>query len=204
MALAFDGHLLDTERRELRRGAALVKLEPQAFDLLAYLVHHRGRVLGKDELIEAIWCGRLVSDSSLTTRINAVRRAVGDNGTDQRLIRTLRRKGFRFVGEVTEAPATPPSQLPSGEKARSANSVFADRASVVVFPFTAIGNDLEGRWFAEGLFEDVVAALSRFRWLCVLAPISCLASRDGALDARALVRDLAVRYVVRGAVRRQS
>jgi TolB-like protein len=204
MALAFDGHLLDTERRELQRGAALVKLEPQAFDLLAYLVHHRGRVVGKDELIEAIWCGRLVSDSALTTRINAVRRAVGDNGTDQRLIRTLRRKGFRFVGEVTEAPATPPSQLPSGEKARSANSVFADRASVVVFPFTAIGDDLEGRWFAEGLFEDVVAALSRFRWLCVLAPISCLAGRDGALDARALVRDLAVRYVVRGAVRRQN
>jgi DNA-binding winged helix-turn-helix (wHTH) protein len=81
MTLTFDGHVLDVERRELRRGAVLVKLEPQVFDLLTYLVQHRDRVIGKDELIQAVWGSRIVSDAALTTRINAVRRAVSDNGS---------------------------------------------------------------------------------------------------------------------------
>jgi DNA-binding winged helix-turn-helix (wHTH) protein len=75
MTLTFDGHVLDVGRRELRRGAVLFKLEPQVFDLLTYLVRHRDRVIGKDELIETVWCGRIVSDAAVTTRINAVRRA---------------------------------------------------------------------------------------------------------------------------------
>ena len=112
MTLTFDGHVLDVERRELRRGAVLVKLEPQVFDLLTYLVQHRDRVIGKDELIQAVWGGRIVSDAALTTRINAVRRAVSDNGIEQRLIRTLRRKGFRFIGEVSEAAGLQQSSEP--------------------------------------------------------------------------------------------
>src|SRR6185437_77492 len=101
---AFDGYVLDLDRRELRQGSALIELEPQVFDVLAYLVRHRDRVVGKDELLQEIWCGRIVSDSALTTRINAVRRAVGDTGKAQRLIRTHPRKGIRFVGDVTEPP----------------------------------------------------------------------------------------------------
>ena len=207
MVLAFDGHLLDIERRELRRGTVLIKLEPQVFDLLAYLVHHRGRVVGKDELIQAIWRGRSVSDSAVTTRINAARQAVGDNGFDQRLIRTLRRKGFRFVGEVSEASTmreAPQSEVLPGEKAGVSAPAFADRASIAVVPFAAVGDDFEVRCFADGLVEDVVIALSRFHWLCVLAPMPPYAGRDWELDARALGRDLAVRYVVQAAVRRDG
>ncbi len=103
-ALAFGDYRLDIERRELRRGGEIVDLEPKAFDLLAYLVRHRDRVVSKDDLLQEVWGGRIVSEAALTTRINAVRRAVGDDGTAQRLVRTFTRKGIRFIGEVTELP----------------------------------------------------------------------------------------------------
>jgi DNA-binding winged helix-turn-helix (wHTH) protein len=100
---AFGDCRLDLERRELWRGAALIDLEPQVFDLLAYLVHHRERVVSKDDLIATVWSGRIVSDSAVTTRINAVRRALGDDGASQRWVRTFARRGVRFVGEITES-----------------------------------------------------------------------------------------------------
>jgi DNA-binding winged helix-turn-helix (wHTH) protein/pimeloyl-ACP methyl ester carboxylesterase len=99
----FENHLLDVDRRELRRGAELIEVEPQVFDLLLYLVQNRDRVVSKDDLIAAVWGGRIVSDSTLTSRINAVRKAVADNGEEQRLIRTIARKGIRFVATVDES-----------------------------------------------------------------------------------------------------
>src|SRR5262245_14728546 len=100
----FDKYALDPDRRELRCGATAVPMEPQAFDLLVHLVRHREHVVSRDELIEQIWGGRIVSESALSTRINAVRNAIGDNGSEQRLIKTLPRKGVRFVGDVREGP----------------------------------------------------------------------------------------------------
>ena len=98
----FENFALDTGRRELRHGAELRPVEPQVFDLLAYLIKNRDRVASKDDLIASIWGGRAVSDSTLTTRLNAARRAIGDRGSEQRLIKTLPRKGVRFVGAVRE------------------------------------------------------------------------------------------------------
>jgi DNA-binding winged helix-turn-helix (wHTH) protein len=89
----FAGHTLDTDRRELSRGPEQIAVEPQVFDLLTYLVENRDRVVTKDDLIASVWDGRIVSDSTLTSRINAARKAVGDSGVDQRLIRTVARKG---------------------------------------------------------------------------------------------------------------
>ena len=103
MQFLFENHVLDAERRELRRGSELVALEPQVFDLLIYLIENRDRVVSKDDMIAAVWGGRIVSESTLTSRINAARKAVGDSGDEQRLIRTSARKGIRFVGAVTEA-----------------------------------------------------------------------------------------------------
>ena len=118
MQFLFDDHVLDTERRELHRGSTPIPIEPQVFDVLIHLVENRDRVVSKDDLIAAVWGGRIVSESTLTSRINAARTAVGDTGAEQRLIRTINRRGFRFVGDVrvqsSEALA-PPVDLPKTE-----------------------------------------------------------------------------------------
>ncbi len=106
MIYLFEDYSLDAERRELRRASGVVSVEPQVFDLLEHLIRHRDRVVDKDELIAEVWRGRIVSDSTLSSRITAVRQAVRDSGAEQRLIRTLSRKGFRFVGPV-RAPRRP-------------------------------------------------------------------------------------------------
>src|SRR5712671_5802643 len=98
----FDNHILVTDRRELRRGADLVAMQPEVFDLLVHLFKHRDRVVSRDDLIALVWGGRIVSDSTLDSRINAARNAIGDSGRDQRLIRTIPRKGLRFIGAVEE------------------------------------------------------------------------------------------------------
>ena len=100
MQFVFADHTLDVDRRELCRGSERIAVEPQVFDLLTYLVQNRDSVVSKDDLIASVWGGRIVSDSTLTSRINAARKAVGDSGEDQKLIRTIARKGIRFVGDV--------------------------------------------------------------------------------------------------------
>ena len=110
MTLVFADCEIDCDRRELRRTGRSTHLEPQVFDLLVHLARHRDRVVSKEELIRAVWDGRSISDDTLTSRVGAARRAIGDTGADQRLIRTVTRRGFRFVGEVREernASSTP-------------------------------------------------------------------------------------------------
>jgi DNA-binding winged helix-turn-helix (wHTH) protein/pimeloyl-ACP methyl ester carboxylesterase len=106
--LQFGAFSIDVDRRELRRASELVEIEPQVFDLLVYLIRNRQRVVSKDDLLESVWGGRIVSESALTSRINAARRAVGDSGAEQSLIKTIARKGFRFVGEVEESESPAP------------------------------------------------------------------------------------------------
>ena len=103
----FANHVLDPERRELWHGSRPVAIEPQVFDLLVHLLENRDRVVSKDDLIASVWGGRIVSDSTLTTRFNAARRAVGDSGEKQKLIRTIPRKGLRFVGTIADPQAAP-------------------------------------------------------------------------------------------------
>jgi DNA-binding winged helix-turn-helix (wHTH) protein len=120
----FGDHVLDTDRREFRRGTELIALEPQVFDLLVFLMRNRDRVVSKDELIHSIWDGRIVSDSTLTTRLNAARRAVNDSGAEQRVIRTVQRKGVRFVGEVREdRELAPLSEVPPSARSFPASRV---------------------------------------------------------------------------------
>ena len=104
MLYSFEAYALDTDRRELKRGAEPIALEPQVFDLLVFLIENRERVVSKDDLITSVWQGRVVSDSTLTSRINAARKAVGDSGEKQSLIRTIARKGIRFVGTLSGEP----------------------------------------------------------------------------------------------------
>ena len=102
MQYGFEDYVLDPERRELTRGSEAIAVGPQVFDLLLYLVQNREHVVSKDELLDGVWGGRIVSESTLTSHINAARKAIGDSGQEQRLIRTIARKGFRFVGDVRE------------------------------------------------------------------------------------------------------
>ena len=136
MAFVFEDFVLDGERRELRRGGGLVAVEPKVFDLLVHLVANRERVVSKDDLIAAVWKGRIVSESAITTAINAARTVLGDSGETQRLIKTLPRKGFRFVGEVQEGSGTDAPAVAQPKEAGGPNSGLASNASLAVLPFT--------------------------------------------------------------------
>jgi adenylate cyclase len=188
----FETYALDTDRRELRRGAQVVPVEPQVFDLLAFLVRNHERVVSKDDVLGAVWNGRAVSESVLTTRINAARTALGDSGDTQRLIRTLRGRGFRFVGEVREAADAPgPATV----------LVPPDRPSIAVLPFDNMSGDAAQEYFADGMVEDIITLLSRSRSLFVIARNSSFTYKGRAVDVKQVARELGVRYVLEGSVR---
>ena len=203
MRYLFENCVLDTDRRELRRGADAVRVAPQVFDLLEFLIRNRERVVGKDDLIAAIWDGRIVSDAALTTRINVARAAVGDSGEAQRLIKTFPRKGVRFVGTVQEEheAANASSAGTPAEEPRPALAL-PDKPSVAVLAFTNLSGDPEQEYFADGIVGDIITELSRFGELFVIARNSSFQYKGRAVDVRQVGRELGVRYVLEGSVRR--
>jgi TolB-like protein len=200
----FGSFTLDAARRELRRDGADIAVEPQVFDLLRVLIEHRDRVVSRDDLLEAVWNGRIVSEATLGSRINAARTALGDTGIEQRWIRTLPRKGVRFVGTVQEAapvpPPEPPPPAPSmpGLAWRSGTRLPA----VAVLPFTNMSADPEQDYFADGMTDEIITALSRISGLFVIARNSTFTYRGAAIDVRRVGQELGVGYVVEGSVRR--
>src|SRR4051812_20288146 len=210
MQLFFGDQMLDTERRELCRGADHVPMEPQVFDLLVYLVQHRERVVSKDDLISAIWDGRIVSESTLTSRINAARKAIGDSGRDQKFIRTISRRGFRFVGALRSqqpgAPAVHPiASLPHDRSEEShAGLLPLDRPAVAVLPFTNMSGEPEQEYFSEGISDDIITALSKLRWFYVIARNSSFVYKGKAVHLKQIAEELGVDYVVEGSVRKDG
>jgi TolB-like protein/DNA-binding winged helix-turn-helix (wHTH) protein len=224
MQFAFGDFVLDDERRELRRGSEQVALEPQVFDVLLYLVQNRNRVVTKDDLIASVWRGRIVSESTLTSRINAARTAVGDSGGRQAVIKTYARKGFRFVGEArpsgqdadrsgpleqggpapglagadTDAGAHEPSRPTDTPVSAS----WGGRPSVAVMPFNNLSGDPEQDYFSDGITEDIIVALSKHRSLAVTARNSSFAFKGATDDARRVGLILGAEYVVEGTVRK--
>ena len=201
MRYLFEEYAFDTDRRELHRGADVVSVAPQVFDLLDYLIRNRERVVSKGDLINAVWNGRSVSDAALTTRLNVARSAIGDSGEEQRLIKTLPRKGFRFVGQVREsreAAGPNPGDVPEGALA------VPDKPSIAVLPFENMSGDPEQEYFADGMVEEIITALSRFKGLFVIARNSSFAFKAKAVDVKEVGRRLGVRYVLEGAVRKAS
>lgn len=186
MRYLFEQYAFDTDRRELYRGAQLVSVAPQVFDLLAYLIRNRERVVSKDDLINNIWNGRAVSDAALTTRLNVARSVIRDSGEEQRLIKTLQRKGFRFVGAVQEMQG--PADAP--------------RLSIVVLPFANIGGDPEQDYFVDGVTESLTTDLSRISGSFVIAHNTAFTFKGKTVDVRQVGRELNVRYVLEGSVQR--
>jgi TolB-like protein/Flp pilus assembly protein TadD len=214
MHFVFGDHVLDPARRELRRGAELIEVEPQVFDLLLHLIRNRDRVVSKDDLLDTIWQGRIVADSTISSRIAAARRAVGDSADRPLLIRTIARRGIRFVGEVREdrssGGAGAPQQSPHVERDTVALASpgppppLPDKPSIAVLPFTNMSGDPEQEYFSDGITEDIITALSRLRWFFVIARNSTFVYKGQAVDVRSVGRDLGVRYVLEGSVRKSG
>jgi TolB-like protein len=199
----FEEYAFDTDRRELHRGADVVSVTPQVFDLLDYLIRNRERVVSKDDLIDAVWNGRSVSDAALTTRLNVARSAIGDSGKEQRFIKTLPRKGFRFVVAVREArvPASAATAARPIEPRKPTLSL-PDKPSIAVLPFQNLSTDPEHEYFADGVVEDITMALSLLRWLFVIARNSSFTYKGRPVDVKQVGRELGVRYVLEGSVRK--
>jgi TolB-like protein len=199
----FEDYALDTDRRELRRGADVVPTTPQVFDLLDYLIRNRERVVSKEELINTVWNGRIVSDAALTTRLNAARSAIADTG-EQRLIKTLPRKGLRFVGTVQEVqrPAIAPvsSAAQNGDTAQ--RPLSPPRLSIVVLPFANLSGDPEQDYFVDGVTESLTTDLSRISGSFVIGRHTAFAYKGKAIDLKQIGRELNVRYVLEGSVQR--
>jgi TolB-like protein len=196
--------MLDTDRRELHRGPMPVAVEPQVFDLLTYLVQNRDHVVSKADLIAAVWGGRIVSESTLTSRINAVRKAIGDSGEQQKLIRTLIHKGFRFVADVrvrSGEDVRPPVDLPEAEPPHPPLPL-PDEPAIAVLPFANRSADPKHRYFADGISEDIVTALSKLRWFFVVAHNSSIAYKGKSIPMRQIAEELGVDYLVEGSVRK--
>jgi TolB-like protein len=191
MIYRFADCVLDEERRELLRAGHVVPLEPQVFDLLVLFARRPDSIVARSELIEAVWDGRFVSDATIDSRIAAARRAIGDNGAEQALIRTVPRRGFRFIATVkVEQPADPCLQPP-----------LPDLPSIVVLPFENRSPNPRLETVADILVEDVTALLARQGGLFVICNRSAMLYRDRAVDLRTVGRELGVRYVVTGSVR---
>src|SRR6266850_4034114 len=204
----FGDCVLDPGRRELARGSQVIAVGPQVFDLLIYLVRNRERVVSKDDVLDAVWSGRIVSESTLTSHINAVRKAIGDSGEGQRLIRTVARKGFRFVGDVSEVQSSDGGSLktePAGSnEAPAPGLALPDKPSIAALAFHNLSGDPEQDYFADGVVEDIITALSRIRWLFVIARNSSFTYKGKTVDEKQVGRELGVRYVVEGSVRQSQ
>jgi TolB-like protein len=194
----FGDYRLDTERRELHHGATPVAVEPQVFDVLVHLVENRNRVVAKDDLIATVWGGRIVSDSTLISRINAARRAVGDNGDEQRLIRTVPRRGVRFVADVQ----TRPFPRAAAETRARAGGLGSERPTIAVMPFLNASGEPEQKYFADGISEDIITTLSRLRWFHVISRNSSFACE--AMHIRRIGEALGAGYLVEGSVRKSG
>jgi TolB-like protein len=181
MRFLFGECALDPATRELKRAGRVVHVEPQVFDVLVHLINRRDNVVSKDELVAVVWGGRIVSDSTLSSRITAARQAIGDSGEQQALIRTIARRGVRFIGDVREAP---------------------DKPSIAVLAFVNLSGEPEQEYFADGIVEEIITALSRFRQLFVIARNSSFIYKGRAVDVKQIGRELGVRYVLEGSVRK--
>lgn len=192
MLFHVEDRIVDLALREVRHNHRRLEVEPRAFDLLVYLITNRDRLVTKDDLIAGVWRGRIVSDSAMASALNAARSAIGDDGQQQRLIRTSARQGFRFVAPVTLAE--------SAVDMASAPET-SGTPSVAVMPFINLNRVADHDYFVDGLVEDIIGALARFKSLGVVPRSASFAWKGRSYDLRQLWRQLGARYVLEGSVR---
>jgi TolB-like protein len=193
----FEGCTLDLKRGSLRTENRDIELRPKSFALLRYLVENAGRLVPKDELIKAVWPKVIVTDESLARCVSDVRKALGD--ADQRIVKTMTRRGYLFASPVTSHPVHVEEE---GFNAPAA--ALPDKPSIAVLPFKNMSGDPEQEYFADGVVEEIITALSRFRHIFVIARDSSFTYKGRSADVKKIGRELGVRYVLEGSVRKAA
>lgn len=212
MKYVFGDFILDLNRSELRGKVGSIAIEPRAFALLSHMLENAGRLVDKEELIDAVWDGRIVSDSAISTAIKAVRRALDDDGTEQIWLKTIRGRGFRFDGDIQVGTAATGDSHPMNHHRTDANKVapagrkepsmaIFDRPSVLVVGFECLAKDGRDSSLAIGLAQEVRLNLSYWRWFPVIGPEALDFKTSGEINVREKARELGAAYVLTGAVR---
>jgi DNA-binding winged helix-turn-helix (wHTH) protein len=191
MKYKFENYTLDVERRELHFDGIIRSVEPQVFDLLHFLIKNSDRVVSRKDIFQAVWRGRIVSDAVLGTRINAARLAIGDDGTQQRLIKTLPRSGFRFIGAVREVKV----------ETNAAIIIPRGKLSLAVVPPAPYDGDEKLTYISKGIADDLTVALARSKTFDVIAHNRICGDGD---DPRLIVRELGVGYLILYGLRRAN
>lgn len=200
-ALRFGAYELDPDRFELRRDGTPVAVEPQVFDLVSYLARNAERTVTKEEIFSRLWGDRFVSDSALSSQIKMARKVLGDDGTAQHTIRTIHGRGFRFVAELSqpeEKPAPNGIHVPEAMTYKMATM----KPSVAILPFINLNTEPSEDYLADGITEDITTALSKNRWLTVIARNSTFSFRNSADGIRVIGEKLGASYIVTGSVRK--
>ncbi len=171
MIYVFDDFELDSRRAELRRKGTTIPVEPRVFSLLCLLVENRDRVVPREAMIENVWDGRFISEAALSTAIHGVRRALGDDGTAPRYLRTIRGRGFRFVAPVDlqAGPRSVAGIVAAGPVRTGEQSPLSGRPGIAILPFRLLGDPGDHPALAEAIPAELISALSRLRWLAVVA-----------------------------------
>src|SRR5215471_10690237 len=203
-AYALGPFRLDTQSDLLWRGTKPAALGRRAIALLRALVERRGAVVSKDALIDAAWSGQVVEENNLTVQIAALRRVLGEEPGGDRWIETMPRRGYRFVGPVltTEQNDATVSSGPAAKASVESALALRDTPSIAVLPFQNLSGDPEQEYFTDGMVEEIITALARIRWLFVVAATSSFAYKGQAVDVRRVGRELGVRYLLEGSVRK--
>jgi TolB-like protein len=194
-SLAFGPFRLDSEAGILFHGAEPTALGQRGVALLVLLVGRAGTPVSEEALLEAAWPAQAVEDSNLTVQIAAIRRTFEDLAGGVDWIETLPRRGYRYIGPAIIAdspgPAVPEARLS-----------LPDKPSVAVLPFSNLSGDPEQNYFADGIVDDIITGLARINWLFVIARNSTFTYKGRAVDVKQVGRELGVRYVLEGSVRK--
>lgn len=199
MIYSFDDFELDTRQAELRRGGVVQPIEPRIFSLLCLLVENRDRVVSREEMIEKVWDGRFISDAALSTTIHGARRTLGDASASPRFLRTVRGRGFRFIGTVELQASGRMTTNPFFAEAED-QSILTGRPSIAVLPFKLLGDPGDHPALAEAIPAELISALSRMRWLAVVARGSTFRFQSGKAEPTVISEALAARYCLTGVV----
>ena len=207
MAFQFNQFTLDTRRHQLLHDGQAVAVEPLVLSILDYLIRHRDRVVSRDELMENLWQGKVVTESAVNARIKSARQAVGDDGQRQAIIRTFHGIGYQFVAEVSQSRSAKPvevNEIDAAEKGAHPRLELPEKPSIAVLQLVNMSGEPGQEYFSDGISEDLITELSHFSDLFVIARNSSFQYRGKDVDIKRVGQELGVRYVLEGSVRRSD